>query len=182
MKTWLPLTLVLLVFIGYVYFDQTRKSEPATVNVSDTVFIKGDSQPYFVYVKTPTPVSVDHFPDTGKMIVDTASIIAKHFERVSYRDTIRDTSVILILDENITENRINSRDVQIQNLRAQAVTYNTTTVSPSPQWLAGPSVSYFGGKLGIGASLAWVRKKDAMQLNISLVNRGAQFTYLFKIK
>jgi hypothetical protein len=170
--------LFLLVAVCVISLFQEPKTAEKTV--TQTITVPGDSVPYVVQVKVPVPVFIDHIVDTNNMVVDTAAIIAKYLERVVYNDTIRDSSMLAILNETVSRNRIVERKVWLQNLRPQAITYTTTVVEPSPQWLAGVSGNVIGGRIGIGAGVVYVRKRDAFTL--SVYTNGVQGSYMWKIK
>lgn len=174
----ITLVFALLVTCVYLWFQKPQPTV-TTKTVTQTITIPGDSIPYPVKVNVPVPVYVDRFTDTGKMVVDTAAIIAQYLERVIYNDTIRDSSMIAILNETVSRNRIVERKVWLQNLRAQAITYTTTVAEPSPQWLAGVSGNVIGGRIGIGAGVVYVRKRDAFSATV--YTNGVQAAYYYRL-
>ena len=175
------LLILCLIVCPFILIKGWQTNDGQTIiTVIDTVVIPGDSIPYQVYVNVPVPVFIDRFPDTGKTIIDTAAILAKYYERAYYNDTIRDTSMLVILREEVTQNRIVCRDVKFQNLRSHSIIYNTTKIEPSPQWLAGISGNVIGGRIGIGAGVTYVRKRDA--ISATIYTNGAQAAYFWRIR
>lgn len=123
-------TAVLGVVIGAL-IAHSCGDRPRDTHTHDVEYIKGDSFPYVVFKGSPierTIVYRDsiHF-DTIKLR-DTAAMIRDYFAMVKYHDTLKnDTSALIVLDEIISENRIQHREVLFQNKRPIAIINKRTS-------------------------------------------------------
>ena len=177
---------VILVLIGIIGFMKycSKQDPPTGTTVIKTVTIPGDRIPYPVNVYLPSPRDSFMVRDTlwKSFPVDTAEILERFFTRYLYRDTIRDTSFIAILQEIITQNKIVNRTLWVQNTRPQAITYITTNIAPAAcKWFIGPSISY-NGKLGLGVGGIWCNGAHAFGVNYDVTNRISSLSYYYALK
>jgi hypothetical protein len=140
--------------IGYKWL-----SKPVPCNqIWDTIIIHdtipGDSTPYLVIRYYPRWDTVEIGVPTEHALspqkIDTAAILADYFSRYYYSDTITDdTSFFAIINDEVTENKILTREYWHRNLRATSI---NTTIVPARHALplsAGPYIGY-DEKFGIG--------------------------------
>jgi hypothetical protein len=121
-----------------------------TAIVRDTV--RGDSVPYVVRVPLPVVRYVQLAPDTVRIDVDTAAILADYFATRYYRDTIvNDSEALIAISEEVSQNSLVERSLTFQNRRATSIT--TTIVQPPP-----PKVRlYVGAVAGRGLTAPTVQ-------------------------
>ena len=87
-----------------------------TEAVHDTILIKGDTQLFTVQDTILQPYKVyfrDSMPD-----VDTARIIKDYFAGRIYRDTIKARDVTAVIEDSISDNKMEGHKVLIENSRA----------------------------------------------------------------
>ncbi len=149
MKTVNIILFFLLLTWGVVFmFLWKPKQELIITTRVDT--IPGDSIPYAVEVKKPVPV----FIDTGSTRwrdrpIDTGAILADYFARVVYRDTLKnDTSALVIVEDTVTQNRLQNRRLIFANRRPVAIIHTTVVNYPEEKWRI-----YFGGSVMTSAAL-----------------------------
>lgn len=112
------------------------KPEPEVIFSTRIDTIPGDSIPYAVEVQKPVPVYID----TGSTRwrdrpIDTGAILADYFARVFYRDTLKnDTSALVIVEDTVTENRLQGRRLIFANRRPVAIIHTTTAIFPEDRW------------------------------------------------
>lgn len=153
-------------------------SHPTTIK---TITVPGDSVPYPVVVKVPVPIDstiVDTVFCNGP--IDTAEIIKHYFSKYHYQDTIKSGSVTAILNEEVSQNKITSRQLWIQNLRPISVT--NTISSQENRFYAGLVISEFDNKVGLGPSIIYSRKRDAFSFNLDILHPGITAGYYIKFK
>ena len=129
MKTalYIIITALLICFAYYLGQKDMVVGDPEIITYTDTV--PGDSVPYAVYYPTPVPDTI-LYPDTVPQDIDTAQIIAEYLATVFYNDTLKDdTSALIVLNEQVSRNRIIDRSMVFQNRRPTAI--NTTIINPS---------------------------------------------------
>jgi len=99
---------------------------PDVVTVIERDTIKGDSVPYEVLLPKPYPV----YKDTGSTRwkykdVDTCAILRDYYAQYYYNDTLKnDTSALVVVNDVVTENRLQARKLIFQNRRPTVI--NTT--------------------------------------------------------
>jgi hypothetical protein len=149
MKSSIVGILILIALCTTAFYAGRRTAPlPQEIVLRDTA--PGDSIPYAVPVKVPTPYLVHHI-DTVTVLLpaDTAAILAAYFAKAYYSDTLKnDTSAFIALKETVTQNRIVERILMFQNRRPTAIT--TTTVLPPAQE---PKLQLYGGVL-VGKDIA----------------------------
>jgi len=142
--------LFVLLVAWAVVFMFWWKPKPEVIFSTRIDTIPGDSIPYAVEVQKPVPV----FIDTGSTRwrdrpIDTAAILADYFARVFYRDTLKDdSSALVIVEDTVTENRLQGRRLIFANRRPVAIIHTTSAIYPEDKWRA-----YFGGSVMTSAVL-----------------------------
>jgi len=142
---------------------------------------EADSIPYIVYKDRPVPVKVvevDSIPvhdtlwlpgDTSYVLrpVDTSAILKDYFSSVQYSDTVKDdSSAFIVINEQISRNRIDSREVLFQNRRS------TMIYQPHNNAI----VLGVGGTLsGIDVSAGFRHKRNVMSVTYS--DKGVGLRY-----
>jgi hypothetical protein len=140
MKTKLQFEKILIFFAGVTLaLVMTKMFDVPCKNIVRTEYIKGDDVPHFIYKDKPVPYEVRvhdtiHIRDTLRpdteyitLDIDTALILSDYLSRVEYRDTVKnDSSALIVLNEVVSMNRLQYRDVLFQN-RRQTVVYKTMT-------------------------------------------------------
>lgn len=159
-------------------------SQPETVVVHDT--IPGDSIPYLVYVGVPVPDTV-YSTDTIPIIPDTAAILSDYFQIRKYSDTIRrDSSILVIINDSLTRNRLCGRSVFFQNLRPIAITHTTITkmqLQAHSIFAGGNIGGSLVGRFSFSPSLAYSNKQGRMlSLQYDVINKELRAGYYFKIQ
>lgn len=168
--------IILAACVGYILFLQTcgtRRSCPepqATAVKVDTGYIidqfkskwaKPEPDTVIKPGKAPAPKII--YRDTGSMIVqpvDTAAILQDYFARVFYRDTLQTQYGNLVVEDTISQNRIQARR-WLTNFSIPTVT-KTVTLSQPPRNQLYVGFSGLMGQYSIGAevNLSLKTKKD----------------------
>ena len=156
MKEYIPLILgwVLATLFGLLLLLKScNGGDPCApdveiVEVRTTVYdtIPGDSIPYKVisYKPQPVPYPVD-VPYFVFQDVDSAEIIAEHFRR--YYST--DKKFLAIVEDSVTRNRIQWRDVWFQDLTETVLASTEILVeSNKPKFYLGAELDYIGNTIG----------------------------------
>lgn len=176
---WIKILVIAAVSFMAAWFLKPQPKLPEVK--TNTVIIAGDSIPYPVKVLIPVPYdSIVYRDNPIPTVVDTEAILHRYFAKYFYRDTIRDSTFVAILNELVTENRIVDRQLEVQNLRPHSVTYTTSIIQPPPKWYVGPVIT-FGSKPGAGAELLYVKGKNAVGLSGDAVNRSISVKWLYSI-
>lgn len=152
--------IIYILFVGFVMvLALLWPTKPETVIVTHIDTIKGDSIPYVVEIKKPVPIYID----TGSTRwrdrpVDTLAILKDYFARVIYIDTLKnDTSALVVVEDTVTQNRLQGRRLIFANRRPVAVIHSTTVNYPDKKlklYLGGTvmtSAEY--NEIGVGAKL-----------------------------
>jgi hypothetical protein len=146
--------LIAFALLAFMFLDflcwRPKPYEPGPPTVTrDTFYIKGDSFP------VPYPVIEISDPDTIEVPthlpinIDTLALITDYFSKVSGRDTLaNDSSVLVIIDWMVTQNRLKEVTPFIQNRKMTAIVYETSTYPQAPKRIYG-----IGG--GIGVPEGW---------------------------
>lgn len=128
-RVWLSHTALLVVgiLIGLLMFRSCGKDGVQMIpGLTDT--IPGDSFPYIVYVGKPTPYKVvkrDSFPYPDSIFVPVPVEVANDFySAYFYSDTLKnDTSALIVLNEQVTQNTIEYRELIFQNNRPTIINH-----------------------------------------------------------
>lgn len=139
------------------------------------VTIKGDSVPYIVRDTVPIPHLIRQRDSFGYPVLvnvpiptDTAAIIAQFMQLVEYRDTVKnDTSALIVINQSLIANRINSQQVIFQNRRPIQLVYQRENAV-----VASIGASFNGFDLGLGMR----KNKNAAMITYS--NQGFGVRYL----
>jgi hypothetical protein len=124
--------------------------------VSTDVYVP---QPYKVEVDRPVPVYVE-----GKEVireVDTANILKDYFSTVHYSDSVSVDHGTVIINDQISENRIKQRQVTA-NLQREVITNTiTNTVQEKKRNSVWVGLTGQGGNvpLAVGGSVMFLQKK-----------------------
>jgi len=165
------LTIAVLIVIIVLLRECSGGGEPcpeitSTTIEYDTIEVAGDSIPYTVEVEVPKPYKVLDVRSIPAD-VDTSAILADFFRQYLYSDTIRiDSTYLVILDDTISQNRIEGRGVQFQQLRdfmvVKTITNNVEDPNSKPRFKM-----YAGGFVGgnlkqfdAGPEMLFQTKKD----------------------
>lgn len=127
--------------------------------VRDTVpvvhrIIERDSIPYPVVIRVPIPT-------------DTAAILAQFTQVVQYRDTVKnDTSALIVINQDLIANRINSQQVIFQNRRPIQLVYTREKAL-----IASVGATINGIDLGFG----FRNRKNACMVTYSNLGLGVRY-------
>jgi hypothetical protein len=170
---------VISTFIGMVSRCIQQDEEPKLRHIF--THEEADSVPYIVYKNKPVPfrvVETDSIPvhdtlwlpgDTSYVLrpVDTAAIMRDYFASAEYSDTVKDdSSALIVINEQISRNRIEAREVLFQNRRA------TMIYQPNNNAI----VLGVGGTLtGIDVSAGFRHKRNVMSVTYS--DKGVGLRY-----
>lgn len=168
---------------SFLNFDFFTYSKTDTVYCHDTVFIPK-------YKPIPVPGETVYIPVPTD--VDTNAILAQHFYLYNYRDTaINDTSAFLLISDQISMNKIQSRQIQFVNRRPTIINTTTTTVTPMPNCPDPKQFNIgFGGiiggwtdKFGAGPSIiVTTNKHSSYAATYDAINKIAYFQLYYNIK
>jgi hypothetical protein len=171
------------------YEKGSNASSDIISHTSDTITLKGDSIPYEVVNEIPVPYPI--YIDTGSIRlilqdVDTLEILKDYFTKYVYVDTIsNDSTILVILRDTITENRIAGRSVQFQSLRGATIITNSTTIlKRRNKWFLGLGVSGNKNNMGLVPKLAILTKNDKLFTlgnNLLETQPNAELTLFWKI-
>lgn len=140
-----------IIIIGLILFiswdrgcNNPDPPDPIVITRVDT--IPGDSIPVPYPVLVPSKPILIEVPVTLPTIVDTMAILKDYFAKVSGRDTLaNDTSVLVIIDWLVSQNRIQEITPYIANRRPIAIITETTIINP----VAKPFKYGIGGGMGL---------------------------------
>lgn len=110
--------------IGFMLLRSCGPVQEKIVTLSDTIY--GDSVPYVVVQNKPVPYKVIRrdtiwMHDTIRLI-DTIEVLNDYYSAYFYSDTVKDdTSALIVLNEQITENKIEYRELIFQNRKVTTI-------------------------------------------------------------
>ena len=151
------------------------------ITITDTV--PGDSIPYSVLLPKPYPV----FHDTGSwryFPIDTMAILADHFSRNYYLDTLKnDTSALVVVIDTVSWNTLQGRGLIFQNRRATSIVTVTPPATTSGRALyLGASIGYRPEKVGFGPAIMYTdNSRHAYSLSFDIVNRDINLSMTWRI-
>ena len=129
-------------------------------SIHDTIRVRGDSILYIVQDTIIKPSKIYYRDSVPK--ADTSDIIKDYFAGRVYNDTIKERNVTAVIEDSISENKIATRKVLIENSRD----LHLTTLESKPV-----NKVFIGAFLGYsirnsfpvaGISLSLVTRKDAL--------------------
>ncbi len=188
-KNWSAF-IIILAFTIFINRCNSSNDQVTTPSLSETVIIhdtiQGDSIPYLVYVGVPFPDTV-YSIDSVQLIPDTAAILSDYFQIRKYSDTIRrDSSILVIINDSLTRNRLCGRSVFFQNLRPIAITHTTITkmqLQAHSIFAGGNIGGSLVGRFSFSPSLAYSNKQGRMlSLQYDVINKELRAGYYFKIQ
>lgn len=136
---------VMAAIIIILTFRSCQPDGPEVVTIIERDTIKGDSVPYEVLLPKPFPV----YKDTGSTKwkykeVDTCSILRDYYSQYYYQDTLKnDTSALVVVNDVVTENKLQARKLIFQNRRATVINTTINNYGETPC-----SKLYIGAGLG----------------------------------
>lgn len=139
--------------------------------VHDTVFKE---------VQSPLPYPV-YSTDTFLKDVDTLAIIAKFLKAYHYSDTIADSSIMAIIDDDIFQNEIIKRAFKYSLLQEKVVTIEKTVQKQAKGLYVGPFMGYMGENANMGISGLYAFKNHAISLNMG-IDKSIVGSYYWKVK
>lgn len=168
MKKYLPYFVIAALIVMIIILQQCRRTpEPEVITTVTHDTIPGDSIPYEVLLPKPYPV----YKDTGSTKwkykdVDTCAILRDYYAQYFYHDTLKDdTSALVIVNDVVTENRLQARKLIFQNRRATVIntTINNYGDLPTHKIYIGAGlnnsvVNFDENTLGLTANVLWVAK------------------------
>jgi len=189
---WITIGMLLLLLFLQRECHRCPDPEPEIVYKTKKVTIPGDSVPYEVEVPGP-PVPV--YRDTGSTQwkyhqVDTMAILSDYFATFFYADTISDdTSMVCIINDWITENKIKRRAIKFMNLRPIVYKTIVTPVEENEaerqrfKMFLGPTIGRSPEEFGIGPSVMVITSREnAYALDYDMINKDIYLKYYWKIK
>lgn len=154
----------------------TKTETPPIIKV-----VPADSVPYIVYKDKPKPYAIhyrDSVPyydtvwlpgDTSFVLVpiDTSALMKDCLAKVVYRDTLKnDSSAFILLNEMVSKNRVQYREVFFQNRRATAYIEERTKAF----------VLGVGGNIsGLDFSAGYRSKRDIFSVSYSGLGLGLRY-------
>lgn len=149
--------------------------------VTQVKYIPGDSVPYVVYKAKPIPYKVtykdtivsfdtiyeDGLPTYVVEPVDSARILREFYATATYKDTVKnDSSALIVINEGITRNRVEKREVIFQNRRAtQVVELRKKAI------VLGLGANY----TGLDVSVGYRKDKDVLSLTYGTQGVGVRY-------
>jgi hypothetical protein len=171
---------VIIALTVYLTFKTVKKDADVVYEVIKET-IPGDSVPYPVKEYVPV-VQWERINDTiiVNSPIDTQSILNHYFAVRYYSDTISDTSMLVIINDTVTQNMIAYRNVLMQNKRP--IMIETTEIyNCKPKWFIGADVM-LSDKTGVGIQALRVNNNHAWNIGYDLVNKGITAGYYFRFK
>lgn len=170
-------------YSSFLNFDYFSYSNSDTIYYHDTVFVP-NYKPY------PVPGATVYVPVPAD--VDTNAILARYYYSYFYLDTaINDTSAFLLIQDQISMNQIQSRQVQFVNRRPSIINTTTTTITPTPNCPEQKQFNLgFGGmiggwtdKFGAGPSIiVTTNKHSSYAASYDAINKIAYFSLYYNVK
>lgn len=184
---WLKNNFLFLIIIILVVIIILQKcggniiDPPTTIIKTDTTYVtKTDSIKTYV-PKWKTKIKHDTVHDTI-LKIDTAYVLGDYFSTYVYNDTIKNKhdSLIIYVDDSITQNKIKSRKVKYK-ITYPIITTSITTIENKREFYYGIGLS--GGKQGLNSFgpefLLRTKKGSAYGLGVGINN---QFTPIVGFK
>lgn len=190
MKKYIPWAIIAILIVLLIIMQQCRQPVPPEVLTTVTHdTIPGDSVPYEVLLPKPYPV----FKDTGSTKykdVDTCAILRDYYAQYYYSDTMKnDTSALVIVNDMVTENKLQSRKLIFQNRRPTAIntTINNYGEPPANKIYIGAGIgnsiaNFDDNTLALTANVLWVTKtRWAYEARYDILNKTAELTAFYKL-
>lgn len=192
MKKFIPYSIIAVLIVEIIILQQCRREpEPEVITVVTHDTIQGDSVPYEVLLPKPYPV----YKDTGSTKwkfkdVDTCAILKDYFAEYYYQDTMKDdTSALVILNDMVTENRLQNRKLIFQNRRATVINTTITNYGDIPAHkiylgagLNNSVVNFNENTLGLTANVLWVTKNRwAYEAGYDIFHKSFEVTAFYKL-
>jgi len=172
--------LIVGLLAGIVASLVITKPKPTKETIVKTVIVKGDSIAYEVAHYVPKYITkVYRLTDTIKLLtkIDTANILKDYFTKYFYCDTVNDSTILAIIKDTVSMNKITYRNVWFQNKRAQVVNY--TTVETYPKIYIGAGL----GTNGFSAAGSYLfNKRNMVSVNINPFSNNYSASYLINIR
>ena len=158
---------------------------PDAVVTTDTIVTPGDT--IFRNIITEKPIPHEKIITRWQRVdIDTGAILIDYFAKYFYTDTIKDSTMVVVVDDTITENKISSRQVSLKNLRPIRTVINTTVVDTCP---GASRKLYLGGSIGgndeafnCGPEVLYQTRKDALYgYHYDFVNKTHNFKTFWKV-
>lgn len=120
--------------IGFLLLRSCGPVKEKVITLSDTIY--GDSIPYVVYRDKPVPYKVlvpsgrfnppyNTLPKDTFYMIDTIEVLDDYSSAYFYSDTLKDdTSALIVLNEQITENKIEYRELIFQNRKLTTINHH----------------------------------------------------------
>jgi hypothetical protein len=193
MKNFWFYTTIALAIVVFILAKCKGGKEAGTIVKTDTVTVRDTVEvPFntFVYVpqekeiRVPVPVYVE-----GKEVireVDTANILKDYFSTRFYSDTQNVTNAQIIINDQVSENRIKQRQV-LGTIEKEIVTNNITNTIEAKKRnaLYGGVIGQGGGvPMALGGSVMFIHKKGIGLEAGALLDTKGKLIYQgsFKIK
>lgn len=192
MKKFISYIIIGVLIVAIIILQQCRRDpEPEVISVVTHDTIPGDSIPYEVLLPKPYPI----FKDTGSTKwkykdVDTCAILADYYAEYYYQDTLKDdTSALVIVNDVVTENRLQSRKLTFQNRRPTMINTTITNYGEMPAHkiylgagLNNSVVNFDDNTLGLTANVLWVTKNRwAYEANYDVFHKNFEVTAFYKL-
>jgi len=192
LKKYLSYLVIAALIVMIILMQQCRRTpepEVITTVIHDT--IPGDSIPYEVLLPKPYPI----YKDTGSTKwkykdVDTCAILADYYAEYYYQDTLKDdTSALVIVNDVVTENRLQSRKLTFQNRRPTVINTTITNYGEMPAHkiylgagLNNSVVNFDDNTLGLTANVLWVTKNRwAYEAGYDVFHKSFELTAFYNI-
>lgn len=192
LKKYLSYLVIAALIVMIILMQQCRRTpEPEVITTVIHNTIPGDSIPYEVLLPKPFPV----YKDTGSTKwkykdVDTCAILKDYFAEYYYQDTLKDdTSALVIVNDMVTENRLQNRKLIFQNRRATVIntTINNYGEMPAHKIYFGAGlnnsvVNFDENTLGLTANVLWVTKNRwAYEASYDIFHNNIELTVFYKL-
>ena len=192
MKKFIPYSIIAVLIVAIIILQQCRrKPEPEVITVVTHDTIQGDSVPYEVLLPKPYPV----YKDTGSTKwkfkdIDTCAILRDYYAEYYYQDTMKDdTSALVIVNDMVTENRLQNRKLIFQNRRATVINTTITNYGDIPAHkiylgagLNNSVVNFNENTLGLTANVLWVTKNRwAYEAGYDIFHKSFEVTAFYKL-
>lgn len=192
LKKYLSYLVIAALIVMIILMQQCRRTpepEVITTVIHDT--IPGDSVPYEVLLPKPYPI----YKDTGTTKwqykdVDTCAILRDYYAQYYYNDTLKnDTSALVIVNDVVTENRLQARKLIFQNRRPTVINTTITNYGEMPvhkiyigAGLNNSLVNFDDNTLGLTANVLWVTKNRwAYEAGYDIFHKSFEVTAFYKL-
>lgn len=179
MKKMLP-WFIIAFLLGLIFSLLKNRDESPKVYIhTDTVTVmKYLTDTLYKEIKTNVPYLVKQ-TDTVVLQPDTAAILALYNKTCHYSDTLSDSCIIAVIDDQVFENRIVDRKFRY-SLQCQKEIHSTSLYYRNG-FYAGPLVGGSAGSFKVGAQGMYQWGNKAVSLGVDALDRQVSVAYMWRL-